>query len=147
MTRKGKEMVKTGMLTSQNHKGFTLIEVMVVIVIIGILASIAWPNYQEYIRGARRAEAQSDMLKIQLGLEKWRANNSSYTATLSNVGFTDNNTYYNYAITGTNAGDPPTASVYVIRATAQGGQTADSNCTPLTLNQSNLRGPAGCWKS
>ncbi len=139
-------MVKTGMQAFRNCKGFTLIELMLVIAIIGILAAIAWPNYQSYLIGARRAEAEADMLKIQLGLEKWRANNNSYTSTLSNVGFTDNNPHYNYAITGAAAGDPPTASAYVIRATAQGGQATDSACTPLTLDQSNAKGPAGCWK-
>jgi type IV pilus assembly protein PilE len=108
-------MVKTGMLTAKNTKGFTLIELMVAIAV--------------------------------LGLERWRANNSSYSSTLSDAGFTDGNDYYNYAITGAVAGDPPTASVFVIRATAQGGQaTRDSACTPLTLNQSGIKGPAGCWK-
>lgn len=139
-------MVNSSMRGIYCQKGFTLVELMMVIAIIGILAAIAWPNYQSYLMGARRAGAQSDMLKIQLGLEKWRANNNSYTSTLSNVGFTDNNVHYNYAITGAAAGDPPTASAYVIRATAQGAQTADSSCTPLTLNQSNIKGPTGCWK-
>ena len=141
-------MAKPSKMSAKGLKGFTLIEVLVVIVIIGILAAIAWPNYTDYLVKSRRAAAQSDVLKIQLGLEKWRANNNSYTSTLSNTGFTDTNSHYNYAITGANAGDPPTASLYVIRATAQGGQsTADSGCSPLTLNQSNTRGPAGCWKN
>jgi type IV pilus assembly protein PilE len=128
------------------QNGFTLIELMIVVVILGILASIAWPSYTKYIREARRAEAQSEMLRIQLGLEKWRANNNTYSSTLSNAGFTDSDTYYNFTITGAAAGDPPTASVYVIRAAAQGVQTSDSGCTALTLNQSGVKGPAGCWK-
>lgn len=129
------------------QSGFTLIELMITVVIIGILASIAYPSYSQYVIQARRAEAQSEMLKIQLGLEKWRANNNSYSSTLSNAGFTDTNTYYNYAITGAAAGSAPTASLYVIRATAQGVQsTGDSACTPLTLNQSGAKGPSGCWK-
>lgn len=139
-------MVKTNMPAAKSLKGFTLIELMIVIAVIGILAAIAWPNYQDYLIKSRRAQAQSDMLKIQLGLEKWRANNSTYTATLANVGFADTNPYYDYAITGAAAGNPPTASVYVVRATAQGAQTADSSCASLTLNQSNSKGPAGCWK-
>lgn len=140
-------MAQKTMQSARGLKGFTLIELMMVIAVIGILAAIAWPNYQDYLIKSRRAQAQSDMLKIQLGLEKWRANNSTYTATLSDIDFTDSNDYYNYAVTGALASDPPTGSIYVIRATAQGAQTADSGCTPLTLNQSNSKGPAGCWKS
>lgn len=128
-------------------RGFTLIELMITVAVIGILAAIAYPSYTKYIRESRRAEAQADMLKIQLGLEKWRANNSTYNATLDQAGFADGNDYYNYAITGATVGSTPTGSVYVIRATAQGNHaTADAACTPLTLNQTGVKGPDGCWK-
>ncbi len=120
--------------------GFTLIELMIVVAIIGILATIAWPSYTKYVRESRRAEAQSEMLRIQLGLEKWRANNNAYSSNLVDAGFADNNSYYDYTITDTSG------STYTINATAQGSQTADSACTPLTLNQSGSKGPAGCWK-
>ncbi|MFO7542765.1 MAG: type IV pilin protein [Thiobacillus sp.] len=128
------------------QRGFTLIELMITVAVIAILASIAYPNYTQYVRDARRAEAQSEMLQIQLGLEKWRANNNSYTSTLSNAGFTDTNTYYNYSVTGLTVGSAPTGSLYVIRADAQGAQTSDSGCTGLTLNQNGVKGPSGCWK-
>ena len=128
-------------MKSGRQNGFTLIELMIAVAIIGILASIAYPAYQKYLFTSRRAEAQSEMLRIQLGLEKWRANNNSYTATLADTGFTDDNTYYNFSITDN------TASAYTINAAAQGAQsTGDSACTPLTLNQSGTKGPAGCWK-
>lgn len=128
-------------------RAFTLIEVMLTLAIIGILAAIAYPNLSKYLIEARRAEAQSEMLKIQLSLEKWRANNTDYNANLStNLNFTDSNPYYDYTITDAGNG-APTASLYVIRGTAQGSQsTADSNCASLTLNQSSLKGPSGCWK-
>jgi len=127
-------------MKSGRQIGFTLIELMITVAIIGILASIAYPSYTQYMRQARRADAQSDMLKIQLGLEKWRANNNSYTTSLASAGFTDNNTYYNYSITGT------TASAYIISAAAQGTQANDTGCTALTLDQGGAKGPAGCWK-
>jgi type IV pilus assembly protein PilE len=127
-------------MKATRQRGFTLIELMITVAIIGILASIAYPSYQQYVLSSRRAEAQSEMLRIQLGLEKWRANNNTYSSDLANAGFTDNNAYYNYSITNT------TGSTYTINAAAQGAQTADS-CGSLTLNQSGARTPSsGCWK-
>ncbi len=127
------------------QQGFTLIELMITIVVIGILASIAYPSYTQYMLQARRAEAQSDMLKIQLGLEKWRANNNAYSSTLADV-FSGTNTYYTYTITGTSG------SAYIINATAITGKSqvndvaGSTSCTPLTLNQSGTKGPTACWK-
>jgi type IV pilus assembly protein PilE len=124
-------------------RGFTLIELMIAVAVIAILATIAYPSYTQYVRQARRAEAQSEMLKIQLGLEKWRANNNSYaTYSVSPA----SNGYYNFTVTGASA------SAYAINATAIAGkgQTDDvagsTACSPLTLNQSGVKGPSGCWK-
>ena len=128
-------------MKSGRQSGFTLIELLIVVAIIGILASIVYPSYTNYLRTARRADAQSDMLKIQLGLEKWRANHNTYSSNLGDAGFTDNNTYYNYSITEN------TASAYTINAAAQGSQTSDSGCTALTLAQDGGKGAtASCWK-
>ncbi len=123
------------------QSGFTLIELMITVAIVGILAAIAYPSYQQYVLSSRRAEAQSEMLKIQLGLEKWRANHNTYSSTLADAGFTDTNTYYDYSITGASG------SAYVINAAALGAQTADAGCTSLALDQNSTKTPStGCWK-
>lgn len=128
-------------MKSRRQNGFTLIELMIVVALIGIVASIAYPSYIDYLRSSRRVDAQSDMLKIQLGMEKWRANHNSYSSNLSDAGFADTNPHYGYSITGTSA------SAYVINAAAGGDQLNDTGCTSLTLDQSGGKGAtSACWK-
>jgi len=61
-----------------NNKGFTLIELMIVVAIIGVLASIAYPSYQDHVLRAKRADAKAGLLNLQLAQEKYRANCIQY---------------------------------------------------------------------
>ncbi len=61
-----------------NKKGFTLIELLVVVAIIAILAAIAVPIYTGYIRGAKRAEAKTNLQQLRLLLEQYYSENGSY---------------------------------------------------------------------
>lgn len=112
-------------MRSQYQKGITLIELLIVVIIIGVLAAIAMPAYQDYGKRARRADAKHALLEIQLNQEKWRANNSSYSSTLSDVwggGATPTTSldgYYTLAVSG------GTATQYSAEATPTGIQTGD----------------------
>lgn len=141
-------------INAARQRGFTLIELMVVIVIIGILAAIAWPMYQEYVRSAKRAEVKAALLEAAQALERHYSLNSTYLKadgtglaevfpTQSPPGGTAN---YNIAVEGT-----PTRSTYVLRATRAGSMTGDAcgnfqidHANNQTLN-GNTRSVAECW--
>lgn len=76
------------MIASRRYLGgVTLIELMIVVVIIGMLAAIAYPNYREFAAKAKRNEAKAALLKIAVNQERAYLQNNTYTADLTALGF------------------------------------------------------------
>jgi len=122
-------------------KGFSLIELMIVISVVAILVTLSYPSYVNFIRKADRAEAQVELLDWTNRQQVWRADHPSY-----NTGINPTDTeFYEYTIVATDTS-------FTLTATALNGQTADKedgvSCSTLTLNHAGMQGPAGheeCW--
>lgn len=128
------------------NNGFTLIELMVVVAIIGILAVIVYPSYQSNLRKAKRNDAIEALLRIQVEQEKWRISDTDY-ATLAELGNpVTADGYYDITI------PVNTTTGYTIRATATGDQLNDNaqgeSCSPLEIVVSaggESKTPTVCW--
>ncbi|GBL58259.1 type 4 fimbrial biogenesis protein PilE [Pseudomonas citronellolis] len=137
------------MKPAQRSRGFTLIEMMIVVVILAILAAIALPSYQRYVLRSHRAEGQALLSEAAARQERYFAQNNSYastTAALNMTSYVASLQYYGLAISNVSA------STYTLTATATGSQARDSECLTLTLDQAGTRGATGtgtassCWQ-
>lgn len=121
-----------------NPKGFTLIELMIAVAIVGILAGIAYPGYQDSVRKSRRVDAEGALLGFANAMERYFTEYNSYpvagtTTIFSSTSPVDGGTaYYALAITAA------TASTYTLTATPTGAQSGDK-CGTLTLTQTGAR--------
>ena len=129
-------------------KGFTLVELMIAVAIVGILAAVAIPSYQNYVLKANRAEAKSMLMDAASRQEQYYMDNRTYTLDMDKLGYTvdaggkvDTGTG-KYLMDATVAD----ASSYTLAATAQGNQVSDS-CGTFTLDSIGNKTPiaAGCW--
>ena len=133
---------------SRRAGGFTLIELMIVVVIVGILAAIAYPAYQQHVREGKRADAHAALLRIATLEEKFFADNNSYTTVATVLGYaTDpaisNDRYWAISITSV----APTTS-FTLTATPNAPHV-DADCATITLTSAGLRSstpaPPSCW--
>lgn len=126
----------------KNFRGFTLIEMLIVVALMGILAAIAVPQYNAYRIRSNRAEGKVLLVQAAQSLERLYTRESSYAKGVAGTTFPAKSEHGLYAI-AFSAG--PTATSYTLSATGQGSQAADTGCTPLTLSSTGVKGPVGCW--
>ena len=114
-------------------RGFTLIELMICVAIVGVLSSIAYPAFSSTVVSTRRSDALLALMKVQLLQERFRAERPSY-AELSELGLGSASLSRHYDIAVLN----PSADGYVVHASAIGSQQQDTRCRHLRLTVDGL---------
>ncbi len=141
--------------TTRSTRGWTLTELMVALAVAATVAALAIPGYQTAQRQARRSDAQSALLQLQMDQARWRTSHDSHAAELNLLGWrNDLSPAGHYQISIEDAG----ADGFTVKATPRGAQALDSACNPMRLQLSQAatvqltsgtspdRDPARCWR-
>ncbi len=147
--------------------GFTLVELMVTVMIVGVLAAIAVPSYQKQVLKSRRTDAKTALLDLATREERYYSTHNAYTSAPANLGYSGTfpvsvgSGYYNININvcTTASGTPPcgtdagTGTSFSATATALNNQTKDTTCGNFGLDSTGLQSvtgsasatPSTCW--
>ena len=150
------------------QRGFTLMELMIVVAIVGIVASIAIPSYQESVRKSRRAAARAQLLEVAQYMQRFYSQNDSFAATpggtavtipgdLARVPRTTASGAQSYTISfaapASGASNPSIASFRIQAVRRAGSPVAGDKCGDFTLENTGVRNvvnatetAANCWK-
>ena len=136
--------------TKGSMRGITLIELMIVVVIVGILAAVAYPNYREFTARATRSEAKAALLKAAVNQERHYLQNNEFSVDLEELGFgdspytTDTGSY----IISVAAASP--ASNFTVTATYQRVDRESAKCAVFTIDGRGLKTSSpstDCWEN
>ena len=132
------------------NRGFTLIELMIVVVIVAILVGIAYPAYVDQMRKARRSEGKALLMELMSAQERHYTENGTYTTNFTQLGYAASGGVTSdggwYKVTAGQCGSDALTLCVKLSAAPQGAQASDS-CGTLTLDSRGNKSPSttGCW--
>lgn len=133
-------------MKNKQIQGFTLIELMITVVIVGVIAAIAYPLYTDYVLSSRRAVAHKALTELSSRMQRHWQNRipRSYPSTVASVGMSTNTEGNHYTLSIASA----STTSFTVQATAVGSspQINDTGCTTMTLSATGAKSPANCWK-
>ena len=124
----------------KQQRGFTMVELMIVVAIIGILASIVYPSYIDNVKKSRRAAAQSYLMEIAQRQQQYLLDARTYAANLSALGVVTPADVAKYYTIKVEVAEAPFS--FTLTATPTGSQVSDGD---LTLNNTGVKTPAEKW--
>ncbi len=124
-------------------QGFNLVELLIALTIVGIIAAIALPSFNDSAQKGRRSDGQAMLMDAASKMEAYFFDNKTYTETLADLGLTATSPegYYTLSVTAA-TGACPITTCYELQATAIGAQAEDGN---LTINSRGQRLPSDRW--
>jgi type IV pilus assembly protein PilE len=129
-------------------RGITLLELMIVVVIVGILAAVAYPSYREFTARAKRNEAKAALLKVATNQERFYLQNNSFTTDMTELGFPVGTNYITDSESYTVAVTAASASNFTATATYRLGGTEASKCNLFQIDGRGTRTSdpdTDCW--
>lgn len=130
------------MIKQCGNRGFTLIELMVAVAIVGILAAIAYPAYRNYVMESNRTDAQEALTRLAGMEETWYMSHNSYAGS-SDIdqlgGSTSPQGYYTISVDDTSCGTAGTCFTATATPVPTGPQNDDTECAKLSIDQNGTK--------